>query len=156
MAGLSGDRLFFDKKNQERKASQHQDHQNVIDVVLADFKRVRLDAITLEADGFIQLLRGKLGRGHERNLLDALNPPRTLDNLKHQRLPYTLSALARADVNTPHVSLVAFFVIGTAEKAGRTGETAIGKTADHEVAAGIALRQSLPDGVNRGGLVLFG
>jgi hypothetical protein len=54
------------------------------------------------------------------------------------------------------MSFVAFFVVGATKKAGRTGETAIGKTTNYEVAGGVALFQPLPNGLNRGGLVLFG
>src|ERR1041385_4742864 len=94
---------------------------------------MRLNTITFEADRLIELLRWKLGGGYERDLFDASNLARAADDLQHERFPETLSALARADVNTPHMSLVAFFLIGATEKAGRTGETAIGKTTNYEI-----------------------
>src|ERR1051326_8851418 len=108
---------------------------------------MRLNTITFEADRLIELLRWKLGGGYERDLFDASNLARAADDLQHQRLPETLSTLARADVDTPHVSLVAFFVVGATEKARRTREKTNGKTTNYEITGRIALLEPLPDSV---------
>src|ERR1041385_54805 len=113
--------------------SEAKHHQHVVNIFLADLERVRLDPIAFKSDRLIELLRWKLGGGYERDLFDASNLARAADDLQHQRLPCALPSFARADVNTPYMSLVAFFLIEATEKAGRTGETAIGKTTNYEI-----------------------
>jgi TPR repeat protein len=116
---------------------------------------VRLDAIALEADVFIELLRGKLGGCHERDLLNARDLARAMDDLKHQCLSYTLSALARADVNTPHVSLMALFLVHSAEEARCAREFTLVEKSHYEVACGIAGGKELARCLNGRILMLF-
>src|ERR1700739_5158597 len=59
---------FFCLKEARSKASKHQDHQNVINVVIADFERVWLDTITLEPKRFIEPFRRKNRRGPPANV----------------------------------------------------------------------------------------
>jgi len=64
-----------------RESGEEQDHKNVIHIIITDLERMRLDAITLESDGFIERLRRKLGGSHERDLLDASDLARAADDL---------------------------------------------------------------------------
>src|SRR5215831_2656414 len=104
---------------------------------------MRLDSIAFEADGFIELLSGKLGGSYERDLLHTFHVASAPDNLLHQGASDSFAARFRPHINAPNVALVTLFVVLTAEKTGCANKLAMFKHADNEVAGRIAFSKLL-------------
>src|SRR5689334_735904 len=97
-----------------------------------------------------------MGRGYEKNLLQAGDVPRTVNDLLHQGLGHAFATRLRPDVDTPDVSFVPFFVVMAAVEARRGYELAILEHAENEIGCGVARAEALAHRLHGSVLVLFG
>src|SRR5580765_2124105 len=97
-----------------------------------------------------------MGRGHQKNLLQAVDAPRTANNLLHQGPGYAFAARLRPHIDAPDMSFVALLIVMAAIEASRGRKPALFKHADNEIGCGIARTEALARRFDRGALVLFG
>src|SRR3954451_11751473 len=140
------DACFDDNRSFAHDSLEPENHQHVVDILIADLERMRLDPVAFKSKGFIEPLRRQFGRSNQGNLLDPVDLPRPVDNLFHQRAANTFAARFRTHVNAPDMAFMALFVVRVAIKTRSARKDAGLKISHDKVDSRIAGRKFLPEG----------